>query len=427
LKAACRRSGAADSIARLTIAAATSLPVRRNTLILAATMAVYSAVLQLVAAVSSLTFVLVTGVEGLLGLGPAIFLTASALAAVPAGRAMDAVGRRPVIGGGFLMAAAGCGITALATGARSTPLVILGFALTGAASGIALLIRTAAGDMYPPERRARGISYVLFGAVFGAILGPAVFGPLFQGRDVEASALTVPWLAAGGISIVALGLVALVRPDPKRIAELIAGHEPGAVRPPVAPLREIVGRPGVRPAMLTALASFGVMVSVMNLSGYVVVEHHHHGQSSVFPIIGAHVLGMYALVIVVGGLIDRIGRPPALAIGLAVMAASTIGLLWLESVVATAILLFGLGVGWNVSFVAATAQMVDRTSPAERGKLLGFNDLLSALLGAALALAGGFALDSIGVAALAIGATVIVAAPIVWLLPRVGRPAPMPR
>jgi len=136
---------------------------------------------------------------------------------------------------------------------------------------------------------------------------------------------------------------------------------------------------------------------------------------------------MYALVIVVGGLIDRIGRPPALATGLAVMAASTIGLLWIESVVATAILLFGLGVGWNVSFVAATAQMVDRTGPAERGKLLGFNDLLSALLGAALALAGGFALDSIGVAALAIGATVIVAAPIVWLLPRVRRPAPMPR
>ena len=35
--------------------------------------------------------------------------------------------------------------------------------------------------MYPPERRARGISYVLFGSVFGAILGPAVFGPLFAG------------------------------------------------------------------------------------------------------------------------------------------------------------------------------------------------------------------------------------------------------
>ena len=38
------------------------IPVRRNTLLLAAMMAVYSSVLQLVAAVSSLTFVLVTGV-----------------------------------------------------------------------------------------------------------------------------------------------------------------------------------------------------------------------------------------------------------------------------------------------------------------------------------------------------------------------------
>ena len=380
-------------------------------------MAVYSAVLQLVAAVSSLTFVLVTGVEGLLGLGPAIFLVASALAAVPAGRAMDRIGRKPVIGGGFLAAAAGCGVTAVATSIGSTPLVILGFALTGAASGIALLIRAAAGDMYPPERRARGISYVLFGAVFGAILGPAVFGPLFAGRELEADALTVPWLAAGAISLVALGLVGLVRPDPKEIAELIAGQEPGTPLQAAAPLREIVRRPGVRPAMLTALASFGVMVSVMNLSGYVVVEHHHHGQDSVFPIIGAHVFGMYALVIVVGSLIDRIGRPPALVAGLAVMAVSTIGLLWAESVIATAILLFGLGVGWNVSFVAATAQLADRTSAAERGKLLGFTDLLSALLGAMLALLGGYALDSIGVAALAIGATVIVAAPILWLVP----------
>lgn len=147
-----------------------------------------------------------------------------------------------------------------------------------------------------------------------------------------------------------------------------------------------------------------------------------------FPIIGAHVLGMYALVIVVGSLIDRIGRGPALAGGLLVMAASTIGLLWVESVPATALLLFGLGVGWNVSFVAATAQLVDATAPAERGRVLGFNDLLSALLGAGLALLGGYALDSLGVAALAVGATTIVAAPILWLLPAWLRaPAPATR
>ena len=107
------------------------------------------------------------------------------------------------------------------------------------------------------------------------------------------------------------------------------------------------------------------------------------------------------------------------------MAVSTIGLMFFDSVFATAVLLFGLGVGWNLSFVAATAQMADLTGASERGRLMGFNDLLSAFLGAGLALLGGYALDSIGVAALAIGATVIVAAPVLWLAPR--RTAPSDR
>jgi MFS family permease len=396
-----------------------NLPIRRNTIILSATMAVNSAVLQLTAAVSSLTFVLVTGVRGLLGLGPAIFLTSSGLTAMPAGRLMDRVGRTPVMTGGFALAACGCALTAIATRTGSTLAVIAGFALVGASSGISLLIRTAAGDMYPPERRARGISYVLFGAVFGAILGPTVFGPLFAGKDVKADSLTVPWLAAGAIALVALVMVQLVRPDPKRIAELI-GSRSEVASETVSPLRDIVRRPGVPAAMLAALASFGVMVSVMNLSGYVVVEHHHHSQGSVFPIIGAHVFGMYALVLVIGAAIDRVGRTSALEVGLVVMALSTIGMLWVTSVFATAVLLLGLGLGWNISFVAATARLADSTSPAERGRLLGFNDLLGALLGAGLALLGGYALDAIGVAALAIGATAIVVAP-AFLIVRAGR------
>src|SRR5216110_1470889 len=211
-------------------------------------MAVNSAVLQLVAAVSSLTFVLVTGVRGLLGLGPAIFLTASALTSMPAGRLMDRFGRTPVMSFGFAIGAGGCAVTALATRIDSTLLVIAGFALIGAASAVSLLIRTAAGDMYPPARRARGISYVLFGSVFGAILGPTVFSPMFAGKDVSVDSLTVPWLAAGGISLVALVIVQFVRPDPKRIAELIATPEDAAaVAAPAAPLREIVRRPGVIP------------------------------------------------------------------------------------------------------------------------------------------------------------------------------------
>ena len=390
------------------------LNVRRNTFLLAATLAINSCLFQLAAAVNSLTFVLITGITGLLGLGPAIFLAASGLAALPAGRAMDRFGRRPVIITGFLIAAGGCSLIALATRTESAAQLIVGMCMTGAAGGVALLIRTAAGDMYPQERRARGISYVLFGSVFGAILGPAVFSPLFAGKHLAADALTVPWLAAAALALAAAAVALLVRPDPKQIAEAL--RTTSDTEEPAAPLAEILRRPGVIPALLAALASFGVMVSVMNLTGYVVVEHHHHAQREVFPIIGAHVLGMYALVLVVGPLIDRIGRGVSLWTGLVLMAVSCIGITWFESVVGSAVLLFGLGLGWSVSFVAATAQLADRAAPAERGKLLGFNDLVSALAGAALALVGGYALDSLGVAALAIGAAVLVLLPLVRLL-----------
>jgi MFS family permease len=401
--------------------ASSDLPVRRNTILLAAVTAVNLTVLQLVAAVASLTFVLVTGFESLLGLGPAIFLTAAALTALPAGRAMDRFGRVPVIVGGLVVGAIGCALTAAATRWDSTPLVILGFMLIGAQGATNLLIRTAAGDMYPPERRARGISLVLFGAVFGAILGPAVFSPLFAGKDVDADTLTVPWLAAGGLSIVSLLIALAIRPDPKVIGERISGASASGPSGPAAPLSEIIRRRGVAPAMIAALASFAVMVSVMNLTGYVVVDHHHHTQDAVFPIVGAHVLGMYALVLVVGTLIDRIGRRIALTGGLLIVAASCSGLLFFDGVVTTALLLFGLGLGWNLSFVAATAELADKSAPAERGKLLGFNDLLAGLLGAGLALAGGVALDLLGVAALAIGATLLALAP-AFLITRV-RPA----
>ncbi|HEY8166347.1 MAG TPA: hypothetical protein VIF83_12395, partial [Gemmatimonadaceae bacterium] len=78
-------------------------PIRRNTMLLAAAIAVNSVTLQLVSAVSAITFALVTGVSSLLGLGPALFLLSSAATSFPAGRLMDRVGRVPVLAAGFLL------------------------------------------------------------------------------------------------------------------------------------------------------------------------------------------------------------------------------------------------------------------------------------------------------------------------------------
>src|SRR4051794_38980192 len=113
-----------------------------------------SATQQLAAAVASLTLVRVLHVEGLLGLGPAVVLGAGALAALPAGLLMDRYGRVPVLVGGFGLGVAGCVLAALGSAASSAPVVLAGLALDGAANASGLLARTAAGDMYPPQRRA---------------------------------------------------------------------------------------------------------------------------------------------------------------------------------------------------------------------------------------------------------------------------------
>jgi MFS family permease len=390
-------------------------PVRRNTVLLAATLTCLSGMVQLAVAVSTLTLVLITGIEGILGLGPAIFLLAGAFAALPAGRLMDRLGRIPVLAGGCVAGIAGCSVTALGCAVESAVLVVAGFALVGVSSGTVLLARAAAADMYPPSRRARGISFVLFGSLFGAALGPLVFRPLFAGKELAPDALVVPWLAAGGIMVVGLVLVLLVRPDPRTIALALDARPDGSEPERAAPLREILRRPGVPTALVAALVSFAGMVSVMNLTGYIVVDHGHH-QTDVFTVISLHIVGMYALVLVIGEVVDRVGRRPCQVAGLLVMAASTLGLVWFDGIWSMSLSLFGLGLGWNLSYVAAATELADRALPAERGKLIGFSDLLSSATGATLALLGGLAITEVGIAALALGATVFIALPAVWIL-----------
>jgi MFS family permease len=382
--------------------------------LLAAGLVCLSGMFQLAVALSTVTLVLVTGIEGILGLAPAIFLLAGALAVAPAGRAMDRFGRMPVIRAGFAAGIAGALVTGLGCEVESGVVVILGLALAGAAGSIVLLSRVAAAEMFPPDQRARGVSLVLFGAVSGAVWGPLIFGPIFAGRELTSDALVMPWLASGLFMLAGLAISFGVRPDPKTIAAMHPGD--GGERD-AAPLGRILRRPGVPTALLGAVASFAVMVGVMNLSGYVALGHGHE-QSDVFTIISAHIVGMYGLVLVVGDLVERIGRRRSIVVGLAIMALSNAAMVWLTGLPGMSVTLFGLGLGWSLSYVAATTELVALTGPSERGRLIGFTDLVSSLIGATLALLGGVVYSDAGATTLAVAATALAVGPALWILVR---------
>jgi MFS family permease len=387
-------------------------PVKRNAFLLAGGLICNSGMFQLAAALSSLTLVAVTGVTGILGLGPAIFLASGAIVVGPAGRLMDRLGRMPVIRVGYAFGAAGCGIVAGGCALGSAALVAVGLSVLGGAGATIQLTRAAAAEMFPPDRRARGMSLVLFGAVSGALWGPVVFGPLFAHRAIDAQGLVGPWLVGIPFMIVGLGIVSFVRPDPKEIA---ASYPEERVEPATAvPLREMLRRPGVPAAVLAVVASFAVMASVMNLAGYVAVGRGHH-QGDVFTMISVHILGMYGLILIVGDVVDRFGRRRCLVAGLTLMALSNVALGWLGGVAGMSLALLGLGLGWNLSYIAATTELVALTAPSERGRLVGFTDVLASFTAAGLALLGGLVYSSSGALALSLAAAALAAAPALWL------------
>jgi len=103
-------------------------PARRNAILLAGGLVCLSGMIQLAVALGTVTIVAVTGVKSSLGLGPAVFLIAGALAVGPAGRLSDRYGRMPVIRTGFVLGIVGPAFTALGCWAVSGELVFLGLA-----------------------------------------------------------------------------------------------------------------------------------------------------------------------------------------------------------------------------------------------------------------------------------------------------------
>jgi MFS family permease len=89
-----------------------------------------------------------------------------------------------------------------------------------------------------------------------------------------------------------------------------------------------------------------------------------------------HIVAMYGPSFFTGTLIARFGAPRIVALGLLLEAtAATIGLSGITAMHFWATLIV-LGVGWNLSFVGASALVLETHRPAERNKVQAFNDFL---------------------------------------------------
>ena len=231
---------------------------------------------------------------------------------------MDRYGRIPVLAGGCLAGIAGCLTTALGCEVGPAMLVIGGFAL-GDGAGDDPALPGGRGRHVPARPpRARDLVRPLRRTLRRRARRSARLRPLFAGKELDLESLVLPWIAAAGIMVIGLVLVLCIRPDPRTIAQKLI--DAGGTDEAAAPLREIVRRPGVPRRSSPPTASFACMVSVMNLTGYLVIDHGHH-QPDVFTVISLHIVGMYALVLVIGQVVDAVGRRLGQVAGLLLMGA----------------------------------------------------------------------------------------------------------
>ncbi|HUF47393.1 MAG TPA: MFS transporter [Vicinamibacterales bacterium] len=318
-------------------------------------------------------------------------------------------GRRVALVTGYAAAALAAGVAALAAAAGAfLPLLAANFVLGGGYAANRLS-RYAAADLYPPLHRSAAIGWNVWAATVGSVVGPLLLGA--TGRASAALSIPVvsgPFLLAGASLIVAaLALQLFYRPG--RVGR-VAGDSS-------SPDERVESPAGLRLGVASLVVAQVVMVLIMTMTP-IHIRHEGHGLDVVGVVFASHTFGMFALSPLAGILSDRIGRVPVVVAACVVLSAS--GILAAESAsgsTAHAVALLLLGLGWCLSFVAASALVTESVSVVRRVRLQGRVDSLVWGSAAVAGLASGLLLSVVGYGTLSRVGAVLALVPLFVLSP----------
>jgi|DewCreStandDraft_2_1066082.scaffolds.fasta_scaffold00362_63 MFS family permease len=402
--------------------------IRRNILLLFAAQVLTGIGFQLIPLLGGLMAVVLTGSPGLSGAAVTLTGVGQLVAAYPAGRLMDRIGRRGGLGSGAVMAAMGAVGAAFSLKTSSLPLAAISLLAYGMGFGALRQMHIAAADLFPPRRRGEGIGLLTMGGVVGSFAASGIVAATRPLSASELSHYTILWFVAAIVLLIVLLLLASVRPDPLEVArnprryypseeDLIAsaGREESG-RPP----RSLLGLPSVQVALLISAVVHGNMVMGMALAP-VVMRGHGHDLGVISLAVAIHVLGMYGLAAPIGRLGDRHGRLQLLAYGLVISAGSMIPLTLSSEFSLNTAGMFGIGLGWSFGAISTAALLSDLAGATYRGAALGMHEISMRVGGLLLPLAGGWITSLWGYPAIGYFGLVIGLLPLLFL-PRMRAP-----
>ncbi|HEX6118474.1 MAG TPA: MFS transporter [Dongiaceae bacterium] len=292
-----------------------------------------------------------------------IFVIGMALSILPAGMIARRYGRRAAFLAGTAGGVLSGLLAALAVILGSFWLFCLATLFGGAYAAVVLSFRFAAADCVEPERRPRALSIVMAGGVAAGVVGPQLVTytmDLWPPHMFAATFLAQAMAAA--LSAIVLTGVRLPMPT---TAEIAGGR----------PLAVIARQPRFVIAALCGAVSYMLMNFLMTAAP---LAMHMSGHTQETSNLGLqwHVIAMYAPSFFTGRLIERFGAGRVVAAGLGLTGLSAaVGLLGVD-VAHFWVTLILLGLGWNFSFVGASALVLECHRPEEKTRVQALNDFI---------------------------------------------------
>jgi MFS family permease len=395
--------------------------IKRNTILISISQCFNPAGMQMGYGIGPLMVVALSGSASLAGMSVGLFAVSRFLVAYPVGKITDAFGRKPGILLGLVLGVLGSLLVGVSLTARGLPALIVGLLVLGMGLNATQQLRVAAADMFPASMRARALGFVATGSLGGLALAPALtaagdrYGPIW---GIEPLAL--PWLLLPVFLLLSMGLVYLIRPDPKVIGEHLGDYYPGHVVPaakttsvPRTPFQpsKFLRTPGIMLAVAANTAAQANMSMIMVLTS-LILQHQGHSLGAIGFSHAFHSAGMFAFTLPLGWVADRYGREKVLYPGLTltILGAGLVGFghgFWIVTLGT-----FLVGLGWSGANVASTALISDQAETKYRGRAIGLLDSFAAAAALTAALVTGPMIQWQGLGAVGIMAAVIAAVPL---------------
>eukprot|EP00511_Aplanochytrium_stocchinoi_P000367 CAMPEP_0204822982 /NCGR_PEP_ID=MMETSP1346-20131115/1171_1 /ASSEMBLY_ACC=CAM_ASM_000771 /TAXON_ID=215587 /ORGANISM="Aplanochytrium stocchinoi, Strain GSBS06" /LENGTH=423 /DNA_ID=CAMNT_0051949503 /DNA_START=309 /DNA_END=1577 /DNA_ORIENTATION=- len=247
--------------------------------------------------------------------------------------------------------------------------------------------RFVATQFSTPEFAPKAISIVMAGGIFAAPLGPLLtvwsrtaLSVLYAGAYLQVIVLYI-------LLIISLTLIDFGRLDRPKTAQNSGDEQHGDIERSESatdnvkmqevkrPLLKIISRREVVSIIVLQAISYSGMAALMGVTPVSMSEDGFNFNQSTTAIVG-HMLGMFVPSLFTGHLVAKTGPYRFMMFGFLVLLFGSLLFLVDRSlaIYTTGILI--VGVGWNFSFIPASAIFTTFFTSAERGYVVGFNEFI---------------------------------------------------